>query len=98
MTEAELQSAIIDAAELGGWLIFHDNDSRRNRPGFPDLVLVRGPDILFVELKTDTGRVTAEQRVWLDGLSSIDNVSCGVIRPSDADGLIRRLVSRPVKS
>ena len=70
MSEKEFQSQIIQLAKLCGWLTHHHYDSRRSTPGFPDLVLVHAKRglLLFVELKTDTGRVTTEQRYWLDSL------------------------------
>ena len=40
MTEAELMDAIVQALELHGWRWFHDNDSRQNNAGFPDIVAV----------------------------------------------------------
>ena len=38
--------------------------------GFPDLVLVRKQVLLFVELKSQKGRVSKEQLAWLDALGS----------------------------
>ena len=49
---------------------FHDNDPRRNRRGFPDLVLVHTTTgrLIFIELKSDKGKVRPEQDVWLQHL------------------------------
>jgi len=97
MSEKELQRLVIDAADLGGWMIFHDNDSRTNRPGFPDLVLLRPPELLFVELKSARGRIRPEQALWLEQLAQVDFISSDVIRPVDADAMIARLLRRPPK-
>lgn len=35
MTEAQLQDSVIALAQLYGWHVFHDQDSRRNPPGLP---------------------------------------------------------------
>ena len=43
LTEADVQRGLIEAAQTGGWLVYHTHDSRRSRKGFPDLVLVRPP-------------------------------------------------------
>ena len=83
MSEKEFQDAVVEFARWTGWLVFHDNDSRRNVAGFPDLVLVhpvRG--VLFCELKTDTGRVTAAQQRWLDTLTAA-GAEAYVWRPDD---------------
>ena len=84
MTEDQLLSAILDAAKLLGWRAFHVRNSKagviQGDPGFPDLVLVRKGDVIFVELKSQLGRMTDAQRAWGDALPS-----CYLIRPSDLD-------------
>lgn len=94
MTETELQDAIIDVAERAGWLIFHDYDSRRNRAGFPDLVLVKPPRVLFVELKKKGGVVSPNQRMWLDALARCDTIAAGVVYPKDQDAMFDRLLRK----
>jgi len=91
MTEDELQTMIINAALYAGWLVFHDNDSRQNRAGFPDLVLVKPPRVLIIELKSAKGRIRPEQQVWLDALEQCDTVSTGLVRPADLPGLLATL-------
>jgi hypothetical protein len=67
MTEAELQASVVDLAQRLGYLVFHDYDSRRSAPGFPDLVLAhpRSGGLIFAELKDATRQVTPEQDQWL---------------------------------
>jgi hypothetical protein len=81
-SEAAFQLQIEQLARFYGWRVFHAPDNRpsgktgrvqRVEPGFPDLVLLRPPDIIFAELKTDTGRLSAAQREWHDELSSISD-------------------------
>ena len=91
MTEAEFQTAVVELAKWTGWLVFHDYDSRRNTAGFPDLVLAhpqRG--VLFCELKTDKGRVTAAQQRWLDTLTAA-GAETYVWRPDDWPAIRDRL-------
>jgi hypothetical protein len=80
-TERHYQAAVIDLARRCDFLVFHDVDSRRNRPGFLDLVLVhkRTGRLLFWELKTDKGRVRPEQQEWLEALQIRHEAA--VIRP-----------------
>ena len=65
MTEDQLQAAIIECARLFGWRHYHTFNSRRSVSGFPDLVLLKVPRIIFAELKTATGKLTDDQREWL---------------------------------
>ena len=70
--EASFQARILRLAKQHGWLCHHSHDSRRNEwgcdAGLPDLILVRDA-ILFAELKTRMGKLTAEQERWLTMLS-----------------------------
>ena len=80
MTEGQLQAAVVELCDRLGLLCFHDNDSRRNRAGLPDLIIV-GSSVLFVELKSEDGRVSPEQRIWI---SALENAGVDVVvwRPS----------------
>ena len=69
MTEKAFQSQIIHYAKKQGWHVYHTYDSRRSEPGFPDLVLVRNK-VLYRELKTDKGRLTASQQAWKESLTT----------------------------
>jgi len=64
ITEAQWQCLVTDLATACGWQWYHTHDSRRSPAGFPDLVLARPGRLLFVELKTERGRVSHAQRVW----------------------------------
>ncbi len=52
-----------------------------NGKGFPDLTIVGGW-VMFRELKSDTGRVSAAQREWLERLEAAV-ADVGVWRPED---------------
>lgn len=70
MSEAALQQLVIDAAQAHGLLTYHTYDSRRSNPGFPDLVIVGSKGVLYVELKSATGRLSPMQAYWLDTLAA----------------------------
>lgn len=84
MSEVELQNCVIEMAKRMGYLVFHTYDSRRSSPGYPDLHLVhpRAGRHMFWELKTARGRVSIEQRGWLDALAAA-GCDVAVVRPSD---------------
>lgn len=67
--EADVQAAIIEFCLLLGFLVFHDHDSRRNRAGFPDLVIAGYGVVIIIELKTDRNETTPEQRAWLNAFT-----------------------------
>ncbi len=84
VTERQLQAQVVQLAQLNGWRCYHTFDSRRSTPGFPDLVLVRPPRCLFVELKTTAGRLRPEQRSWLEALAEVERApEVFLWRPAD---------------
>lgn len=89
LTEAQFQRQVIEWAARAEWRVFHAYDSRRSTGGFPDLVLTKpGQPVIFAELKTTTGRVSREQRIWLDDFAlSSSNVLARVWRPTDEDAI-----------
>ena len=103
LTEAELQSSIIAAARDFGWLAYATYRSVRSEPGFPDLVLVRPPRVIFAEVKTDQGRVRKARRNkarsrWLPGqddwgkaLGRCPGVEYALWRPADLDDIYQAL-------
>lgn len=80
MTEKELQAAVIELAQLTGWRHYHTYDSRRSPEGFPDLVLVRRGRLVFAELKSELGRLTVHQKIWLEELADVERYSLGNVR------------------
>jgi len=109
ISEKSYQAQITDLATLYGWEWRHFHDSRRevrrngkpifigdkDAEGWPDLVLVRPPEILIIEVKKELGRTTPEQDHWLDLLSSC-GIETMVARPSTFAEVQRRLTrSRP---
>ena len=92
-SEREFQREVVQRAKSLGWFIFHALPGQgRNRHltlfigkrGFPDLVLCRPPRLLFVELKSEKGKVSNDQREWLDALRAC-GVEVYIWRPSDLE-------------
>ena len=59
--------------------------------GWPDLVLVRPPRIIFAELKNDRGEVRPAQLEWLDVLRLLPYAEVYLWRPSDWDAVVETL-------
>lgn len=95
MSEKELQSTIVQAAQARGWMVYHVSDSRWVYPrprfegdelsgrGFPDLLLLKPPHMCFFECKSQQGVVSKDQKRWLERLRKVGDVMVGVVRPAD---------------
>jgi hypothetical protein len=75
-TEEELLQNVLELARLLGWRCYHTRDSRKSASGFPDVVMVRPPRLIFAELKrlpetNAAGRPRPEQRAWLDDIMDV---------------------------
>lgn len=90
ISEADWQEQVIHLATLGQWRHFHPYNMRRSDPGWPDLVLVRPPEILFVELKAQRGRLSQAQKEWIALLEAC-GLAVHVWRPSDIEAVVRCL-------
>lgn len=90
MTEAAFMQAIIDYARRSGWLVYHTYSSKRSEPGFPDLVMLSDGQCVVAEVKTEKGKVTRAQSLWLDGCRQA-GIEAHVWRPSDWEAIKIRL-------
>ncbi len=97
-TEADLLSWVLDVAHLYGWRVAHFRPAmtqhgwrtpvQADGKGWPDFVLVhpsKTKPLLFVELKSEKGKLTPEQETWLRDLAVCPHVQVFVWRPSDRE-------------
>lgn len=106
LTEKQYQSQITDLATLYGWRWAHFSDSRKqvkpgvfvgdkDAAGFPDLFLIRPPEIVVIEVKKELGKTTEIQEEWLADFRA-SGVDAYVSRPSTFEEVQARLTrSRP---
>ncbi len=94
VSERDFARTVIDLAKVYRWKIYHTYLSIRSEPGFPDLVLVRPPRIIFAELKTERGKVSQAQDDWLFALSECSGAECYIWRPSDWENIVATLEAR----
>ena len=90
MTEKEFQAQVIEMAKAFGWLVYHTWNSQHSAAGFPDLVMVRGGRLIFAELKTEKGKVSDAQVVWIMEIGS-SGTEVYIWRPSDIDYIEEKL-------
>lgn len=99
-TERQFQDAVVDYARTQGWMVAHFRNSMTaagrhatavayDGAGFPDLVLVRDR-VVFAELKSQRGRATGRQHMWLNELNAA-GVETHLWRPSDWPDIERTL-------
>src|SRR4051812_35709376 len=93
LSEKEWQRTVTDTATAHRWMLYHTHDSRHSPEGFPDLVIVKGPWIVYAELKTEKGRLTKAQADWLEALAGA-GAEVHVWRPSDWPRVFERLSRR----
>lgn len=80
MSEQQLQDQILECARAMGLLAYHTHDSRHSQAGFPDLVIIGALGMVYLELKSATGKVTSEQDQWLWALKGVGQRAF-VVRP-----------------
>jgi len=104
MKESYFQSQVIMLAKLHGWLVMHTRAVEirpgvwttplQGHAGYPDLTLVhRFYGIMFIELKSDIGRVSPAQKAWHDRIREAGG-EIHVWRPKDLDKISTRLSGR----
>jgi hypothetical protein len=92
LTEKQWSSQVYDLCRLMGWKRYHTYFSKRSPAGFPDETLVRDR-VVFLELKTETGKVSPHQKEWLTALLNA-GAEVYIARPRDFTGLADVLRSR----
>ncbi len=100
LPEREFQNQILELAELYKWRVHAERPARtkdgwrtpiQGEPGFPDLVLVRGSRLILAELKSDKGKVSDDQELWLKAFAQVCVVETGVWRPRDWEDIVQVL-------
>ncbi len=88
MKEKEWQKRVEGVLKAHNWLCYHTLRSKGSTPGYPDICAVKGKRLLFCELKTEKGRLSAAQNEWMDALARVPCAECYILRPSDFDKLL----------
>lgn len=107
MSEAEFTRGVVNIARELDWLAYHTQRSMQSEPGFPDVVLIRPPRVIFAELKREKGgrlsrprwnkagsRLLPGQTTWKEALEACPGSEYYLWRPSDLDA-ITEILMRP---
>lgn len=103
VSERQFQEQIVALARLNGWRVHWTWNSLHSPKGWPDLALCRlnptargtTSELVFLECKTERGRLTEAQRDWLFILGAVPGVVARVVRPSDWPDIVELLSRRP---
>ena len=96
--EAPLLAGARNLGELHGWLHYHapqcEHARNQSEPGFPDLILVRKPRLVALEIKRDpSDKPSPQQMWWLRELAEVRYAESFILRPGptfDAlEGILR---------
>ena len=91
--ESAWQSELDGLLRFYGWLGYHTHRSDRSPAGFPDTTATRhlvgyGPELLFAELKTDSGRTSQAQDIWLRLLGATETWQRAWVQAADDLGVM----------
>lgn len=91
LAERDWQKVIVNGMEERGWIVNHVGKARTAKgdwvtpttsSGYPDLVAVRGPRLLAVEVKDRRKPVDPRQVAWLLLFATIPTANAWVLRPT----------------
>jgi hypothetical protein len=83
VSESQWQKDVRKTAHSYGWRSYYTPYSLGASPGWPDLVLVKPPRVVFTELKVRTGKLRPAQEETRDLLERCEVVEYHLWRPAD---------------
>lgn len=106
-SEREWQTILQEGLKREGWAwqhIYKMKTARGNwrtsttAVGWPDLVAMRGPYVLALEVKADRGVLGADQLTWLKRFADIPTGLVWVLRPRDNWQAVANWLHEPEKA
>jgi len=98
--ERDLQDRIIGLAYFTGWKPHAERHAWTKKgyrtpiqgdAGFPDIVLIRGGEIIFWECKVHPKKPTPAQQLWIDLLALVPGVISRVVYDEDWEYIVETL-------
>lgn len=99
-SEREFQKWVTTYAKRHGWMVCHVSPTKTpdgrwitnySAKGFPDVLLLKPPRMVVLELKRQDGTVRDEQRAWIEAFAGVPGVVAAFVRPSDMNALAELL-------
>ena len=105
ISEADWQKTVIDLLHAYGYKVCEFRKARllkkgvdvyrtpfgADGEGFPDLIAARLHSLLFIECKSEQGKMSEKQKNWMGLLASAGEGEYILARPQDYDYLVKRL-------
>lgn len=102
--ELDCEKSVLEAAQIAGWRRHGERAARtkkgwvtpvKGEPGWPDLVLVKGPMMVAAELKRPGNKPTPDQVAWLEAFDRLPGCIALVLWvPVQMDEFNNRLFAR----
>jgi len=93
-SESQFERQVKQLAALFGYAYYHTWRSIHSPDGYPDCCLAKPGRLVFIELKSEKGKVSDKQQEWLDTLEAA-GAEAYVFRPSQFDELVEILRNKP---
>jgi hypothetical protein len=87
VTEKEFERQVKQLAATFGFSYYHTWRSIHSAAGFPDCCLAKPGRLIFIELKSEKGKLSDKQREWLDVLEAA-GAETYVFRPSQFEEVV----------
>jgi hypothetical protein len=81
--EKSITNSIMVAARARGWWVMKIGAGPWQRPGLPDLLLIKDGVARFLEVKTATGKVSSTQQSTMLEIERYAGARCDVVRSRD---------------
>lgn len=81
--EKSITNSIMAAARERGWWVLKIGAGPWQRPGLPDLLLIKEGVARFIEVKAERGKVTPHQQATMLEIERYAGARCDVVRSRD---------------
>lgn len=103
VSERDWQKTLVVLLETLGWHVNHVFPLQTKHgwrtgttaSGWPDLVALRGPWLVAIEVKSDKGKAEPDQLIWLQRFALLPCARSWILRPADSVQAVARWLRDP---